>query len=288
MQQCQAQIRILVVVAVSLVFTACATQPDTLRPARERLAAANADTNTRTYAAAPLAEAHRSLVRAAQTDDTEERNHLIYMTNKNLDIAQAIVAQRRAERQLTALHQQASRETKAKAQSARKVEQMPLDGASSTAIVATGAPGENANPQSNAKPANDRLARLKALEPGQSTELSVQNLAFESGESRLSAESKGRLENFVAQLRNDPSLNVLVQGHTDNVGSKTENLRISLLRAEAVKAYLVEQGITSNRIQTIGLGERGPVASNATEAGRAQNRRIEFVIYRKATARHPG
>jgi len=288
MRCCPAQVRYALVVVAGLAMAACATQPDPLRPARERLATANADADIRTYAAASLAEAHRSLVRAAQTGDTEERDHLIYMTNKNLDIAQAIVAQRRAAQQLKGLQTQASAATATRAQPRRKVEQLPLDGANSTANVATRKVEENVRSPANVPLSTDPLTRLKDLQPGQSTELSVQNLAFESGESRLSRESKSRLEHLTAQLRSDPSLNVLVEGHTDDVGSQAENLRISLSRADAVKAFLVEGGITSNRIQTIGLGEKDAVASNATEAGRAQNRRIEFVIYRNVTAQRPG
>lgn len=288
MRCCPAQVRYALVVVVGLALAACATQPDPLRPARERLAAANADGDIRTYAAASLAEAHRSLVRAAQTGDAEERDHLIYMTNKNLDIAQAIVAQRRAAQQLKDQLTRASAATATKGQSGRKVEQLPLDGVNSTANAATRKVDENAKIPAKVQRSPDPLTRLKDLEPGQSTELSVQNLVFESGESRLSRESRSRLENLIAQLRSDPSLNVLVEGHTDDVGSQAENLRISLSRADAVKAFLVEGGIASNRIQTIGLGEKDAVASNATEAGRAQNRRIEFVIYRNVTAQRPG
>lgn len=337
MRRCHTQIALAAVVAVSLGLASCATQPDPLRPARERLAAASADPDMRTYAAQPLGAAHQSLVNAAQAGSDEAREHYVYMMNKNLDLARTIVERRHAERQLATLNERAGVEAKTAAPAAETVEQMPLDNRSSSAIVETGAPGKGDTVQrssrqsgqppsqsstqplgqpssqplgqpssqpssqplgqpsnqplsqpSNQQPPKDRFARLEALKPGQSTEVSIRNLDFDSGESRLGPATKRDLEPLVAQLRGDSSLNVLVEGHTDNVGSKSENLRISLSRATAVKTFLVEQGIASNRIQTIGLGESGAIASNATEAGRAQNRRIEFVIYRNAAAKRPG
>jgi outer membrane protein OmpA-like peptidoglycan-associated protein len=71
-----------------------------------------------------------------------------------------------------------------------------------------------------------------------------------------------------------------VEGHTDDSGEREENLRVSLARAQAVKDYLVGQGISSDRIRTIGLGERYPIASNDTRSGRQRNRRIELVLHR--------
>jgi outer membrane protein OmpA-like peptidoglycan-associated protein len=65
-------------------------------------------------------------------------------------------------------------------------------------------------------------------------------------------------------------------GHTDNQGNKAKNKQLSADRAEAVKNFLVEKGISESRITTSGMGDSKPVASNKTPEGRAQNRRIEF------------
>jgi OOP family OmpA-OmpF porin len=71
---------------------------------------------------------------------------------------------------------------------------------------------------------------------------------------------------------------VVITGHTDNVGGQKFNQTLSLKRAQAVKNWLVKKGIASNRMRTVGRGENEPVASNKTEEGRLQNRRIEFFV----------
>jgi OOP family OmpA-OmpF porin len=71
---------------------------------------------------------------------------------------------------------------------------------------------------------------------------------------------------------------VVITGHTDNVGSQKYNQALSLKRAQSVKNWLVEKGIASNRMRTVGRGLKEPVASNETDAGRAENRRIEFYV----------
>jgi OOP family OmpA-OmpF porin len=76
----------------------------------------------------------------------------------------------------------------------------------------------------------------------------------------------------------NPEVAVVITGHTDNVGSQKYNQALSLKRAQSVKKWLVEHGIASNRMRTVGRGLNEPVASNETDAGRAENRRIEFYV----------
>jgi OOP family OmpA-OmpF porin len=75
-------------------------------------------------------------------------------------------------------------------------------------------------------------------------------------------------------------LRLEIQGHTDSSGQRDDNLRLSRKRAEAVKAYLVAQGLSPDRLDAKGFGPDRPVASNRTEAGRARNRRIEYRVIR--------
>jgi OOP family OmpA-OmpF porin len=82
-------------------------------------------------------------------------------------------------------------------------------------------------------------------------------------------------------MTNKPNVVILVEGHTDNVGSNRINDALSKRRAESVKRYLVKKGISPRRIKTVGYGERRPIASNATEWGRRLNRRTEIVIVAK-------
>ena len=101
---------------------------------------------------------------------------------------------------------------------------------------------------------------------------------FVMGEARLEANAETLLDNVVDFLVREPSVNVRIEGHTDNVGSKKANQELSLQRAEAVKAYLTRNGIMSDRLTTEGFGSGRPLAPNLTRRGREQNRRVEFHI----------
>jgi outer membrane protein OmpA-like peptidoglycan-associated protein len=83
---------------------------------------------------------------------------------------------------------------------------------------------------------------------------------------------------MVAFLNKNPKLNVEIGGHTDNVGGKAYNQGLSERRARSVMDYLISGGIASGRLSSKGYGDNIPVADNATESGRAQNRRTEFKI----------
>lgn len=94
----------------------------------------------------------------------------------------------------------------------------------------------------------------------------------------LSADAKANLDKLVTVLNTYPDTNIEVQGHTDSKGSETYNQNLSVKRATSVSDYLVAKEITATRITTIGFGETLPEYDNETEDGRAQNRRVEFLI----------
>jgi outer membrane protein OmpA-like peptidoglycan-associated protein len=81
----------------------------------------------------------------------------------------------------------------------------------------------------------------------------------------------------VKAMNDNPGLRVMVEGHTDSIGSEAYNMKLSVRRAEAVRAYLVKQGIAESRIDVKGFGKSKPVASNKTEEGRAENRRADVL-----------
>ena len=106
----------------------------------------------------------------------------------------------------------------------------------------------------------------------------LENLEFETGSSDLKQASLPSLEVAYQTLVDHPGMKVEIRGHTDNVGRARDNQKLSAHRAEAVKGYLVAKGIEAGRIAARGYGATKPRASNATENGRARNRRIEFTI----------
>ena len=102
------------------------------------------------------------------------------------------------------------------------------------------------------------------------------NFAFNSAE--LTSSAKTNLDKLATVLINDPDTNINIYGHTDNKGTAQVNQKISENRANSVKNYLISKGIASSRMITMGRGFSEPIASNDTDAGRAQNRRVEFAI----------
>ena len=103
-------------------------------------------------------------------------------------------------------------------------------------------------------------------------------LLFDTGASQLQPGAYDRLRTLANTLNNYPQSQVIIKGHTDSTGADAANQRLSEVRADRVRDYLVSEGVAASRISAIGFGETMPVASNATEAGRAQNRRVEVEI----------
>lgn len=107
--------------------------------------------------------------------------------------------------------------------------------------------------------------------------VTTRGILFETGSVTIQPSSSATFDEILGMLREYPDLRLRIEGHTDNVGDASSNLVLSQSRAEAVLDYLVGQGIDASRLEAAGMGEEHPVADNSTEAGRAQNRRVELV-----------
>ncbi|KQY89836.1 hypothetical protein ASD25_04715 [Brevundimonas sp. Root1423] len=107
--------------------------------------------------------------------------------------------------------------------------------------------------------------------------VTLDGVQFETGRATLRPESFAALTEARNLLIARPELKLGVEGHTDNVGAPATNQSLSLQRAEAVKAWLVENGVDASRLTAAGFGDGRPQASNADDAGRARNRRVELV-----------
>ena len=101
---------------------------------------------------------------------------------------------------------------------------------------------------------------------------------FPTNGSNLKNASKVQLDDYVEYLNKVPSASVRVEGHTDFRSSASYNKALSQRRADSVKRYLISQGISSTRVEAIGMGEDYPVASNKTKLGMAENRRVTIEI----------
>ncbi|GAA4329504.1 OmpA family protein [Mucilaginibacter gynuensis] len=103
-------------------------------------------------------------------------------------------------------------------------------------------------------------------------------ILFDVDKTALKSAAQTNLQNLATSLKNNPQTNISVIGHTDDTGSDSHNMDLSVRRAQAVKSYITSNGVEGSRLSTVGKGEGEPIGDNKTVEGRAQNRRVEIVI----------
>lgn len=117
-----------------------------------------------------------------------------------------------------------------------------------------------------------------AAAPPAKRKIVLRGVNFDFDKSNIRPDARPILDAAIATLKEDPNARVAVEGHTDSIGSEEYNMKLSQRRAESVVDYLVAGGIARSRLEPIGMGESDPVATNDTEDGRAQNRRVELRV----------
>lgn len=131
-----------------------------------------------------------------------------------------------------------------------------------------------------AKEIKDTLPGAEVERVGEGIKITLKenmvNFGFDS--SNLAETAKSNLDKLATVLANNPDTNISIYGYTDSKGADSYNLSLSDRRAAAVRSYLSSKGVAANRMVTKGMGKADPVATNDTDAGRAQNRRVEFAI----------
>jgi OmpA-OmpF porin, OOP family len=120
-----------------------------------------------------------------------------------------------------------------------------------------------------------------AQKPNKTSWFDFDRLLFATGSATLEPQSSEQLHNIAAILKAYPATHLTIGGYTDNTGNAAQNLKLSQDRADNVTAELVNLGVTQDRLLAKGYGEEHPVGDNATEAGRAQNRRISMLVTQK-------
>jgi len=106
---------------------------------------------------------------------------------------------------------------------------------------------------------------------------SAGSINFDFDKADIKPESQPIIEQIVKLLKNNPSVNLTVEGHTDNIGTPVYNKQLSEARAKSVVGALTVQGIEAQRLKAAGYGRDKPIADNSTDDGRAKNRRVELV-----------
>lgn len=278
---------IAVLIAASTIAAGCASREDeTLQQARERVETAYADDGFRSEASEPLADAMRMLAQAEQAKASSVRRHFTYMAEKNLEIAEIIVTRKQAERELEALRQRLRNEALAEPPPPPPPPPPPAVTQPDQSVAVTDLVSEMKREQletaireaREAQARADRIERRLRSQQLPDQALQVPEIHFAAGSAELTPGATRRLDQLVVRLLDDDNVYAIVEGYTDSTGTHEANLQISLARANAVKAYLVEKGIPEERVLTLGHGARYQVADNDTEEGRRQNRRVEIVL----------
>lgn len=123
-----------------------------------------------------------------------------------------------------------------------------------------------------------QLAELQAKPSERGIVLTLGDVLFATGSAELQQGADSNLNRLVEFLKEYPDRQVLIEGHTDNVGNASSNQQLSQRRADSVRSYLISSGIPSNRLSASGMGQGNPVASNDSAHGRQQNRRVEVIV----------
>ena len=133
-------------------------------------------------------------------------------------------------------------------------------------------------PVAQPAPAPAPVAAAVAAVPAATKVTYAADAFFDFDKAVLKPEGKAKLDDLTSKIQGINLEVIIAVGHTDSIGSDAYNQKLSVKRAEAVKAYLVSKGIEKNRVYTEGKGEKQPVADNKTAEGRAKNRRVEIEV----------
>lgn len=279
-------------------------KPDGADQARSALTALQTDAALASRAPVALQEAETA-VRAAEqpTEDTAAGTQRVYIADRKVAIARAQAEKRLAEDQVKTLSEQrgeirldartaeanaAKSEAslaKSEADQALAIAQMQQRAAAAARTEAEIARAQAEAAQGQNEEMRRQMDELQAKQTDRGLVMTLGDVLFATGKADLKAGSQDRLNKLVAFLGKYPDRTVVIEGHTDSVGSDETNQALSQRRADSVKAYLAAQGVASVRVQTAGKGESLPVADNGNAAGRQQNRRVEIVISNLVAAR---
>lgn len=263
----------------SLLATACAMTPPTPEGAasvRADLTRLQADPQLASRAPVAIQEAELAVSAAEQPNkDKAMSRHLVMMADRKVDTALALAQTRLAEDQRGQLKSQ--RESVRLDARTLEAEQARSD-ANSARTDANIERSRAELAQMQTADLQKQIAALNARTTERGLIVTLGDVLFETGKSGLKGGSTSNLGKLASFLNTYKDRSIIIEGHTDSVGSEAANIGLSQRRAEAVRSYLARQGVSASRLSATGLGESAPVASNDSATGRQQNRRVEVII----------
>ncbi|HUG24140.1 OmpA family protein [Piscinibacter sp.] len=277
-------------------LAACSTVPDrndALVDARTRVSAAQSNPQVATLAPDELQRATASLrvAEKAWSDGgpTATVNHLSYMTVQRVAVAtqtassrasQAVTAGAAADRDKMRLAARTDEAEVAQRQLAASQQNNAQKAAELAAAEATAVLDRDRVERSRARAAEleAQLAELNAKKTDRGIVVTLGDVLFDSGKSRLLPDGARNMAKLAAVFKGDPQPRASIEGYTDSVGSSASNIDLSQRRADAVMAALVREGVAPDHLSTYAYGEENPTADNGTATGRQMNRRVEIVF----------
>lgn len=235
----------------SLIVAGCSSTPkapDGSSEVRGKLTQLQSNSELATRAPVAIKEAEAA-VRAAEEPrkDIAYAKHLVYLADRKVDTAAALAQARLLEDKRKEISGQATA-----AQLASRTQE--------------------------AEALRRQLADLNAKQTERGLVVTLGDVLFETGKADLRGTATANLSKLSGFLAQYPDRSLVIEGHTDSVGSDSFNQVLSQNRADSVKAFLLNQGVAANRITAVGKGESSPVASNDSSSGRQMNRRVEVII----------
>ncbi|HSC69405.1 MAG TPA: OmpA family protein [Cellvibrio sp.] len=237
--------------ATSLVLVACSSTPkipEGASDARNKLTQLQSDSQRASLAPVAIKEADAAVREAEKPRENQaEAKHYVYLADRKVETAIALANARLAEDKRKDISSQTMQ-----AQLASRTQE--------------------------ADALRRQLAELNAKQTDRGVVITLGDVLFETGKADLKSGATANLSKLSGLLAQYPERSLVIEGHTDSAGSDSFNQTLSQNRADAVKAFLLNQGIAANRITAYGKGESSPVASNDSSSGRQMNRRVEVII----------
>ncbi|MGZ3236766.1 MAG: OmpA family protein [Burkholderiaceae bacterium] len=289
--------------AIAALLSACSSMPTStslLEQTRSDYIVAQTNPNVATYAALEMQQASEAMGKANAAadhhDSTEQVDQLAYLAKQKIALTQEVAKKKVAEAQASATVQQrdqlrleqrtmeANRE-KFNADQAKVAAMLAQNDAAEAQRKAQLAQSDAAESQRKTQEAQERAAQLEAQLADLSAKktdrgmvITLGDVLFGTDQARLNQNGVRTGQKLADVLQKNPERTVLIEGFTDNTGSRAHNQDLSERRANAVRAALNEMGISANRIAVRGYADAYPVASNNNAQDRQLNRRVEIVL----------
>lgn len=271
--------RLIAAVIATTLVAACSSMmksPEGSAAVRAKLTQLQSDPQLSSRAPVAIKTAEEA-VRVAEVPrkDKELAKHLVYMADRKVDIANGLAQTRWEEDQQEVLSDERADE---RLESRTREADMARSDAEMARSDAEAARSQVDMARQQTADMAKQLAELNAKETERGLVITLGDVLFDTGKSNLKGNATTHLAKLSAFLNQYQDRTVIIEGHTDSVGSEDSNAALSQRRADAVKSYLLGQGVAAARVNTYGKGEGSPIATNDSAAGRQLNRRVEVII----------